>query len=328
MSRLKKRFSAWNLLWIVPLALILALAVMMYVVPAFENVDRTAAAGSADWMKSLADDTPIAEVTLPGTHDSAAQNVQLAYFSKCQALSIAEQLEAGFRYLDIRLGDCDEGFKLMHGFVNCTDGALPWSGALKLDSVLNDCYGFLEEHPSEFIVFCVKHEHGDASDAEFMSKLMAVLGEHSDRWYQGTELPTVGEARGKLVLLHRTEAQPEFGIAFNWRDQGGFEDASLGSEANANASCTVFVQDRFEYDADEKWLAFTSGMENAQPSESTAALNFLSAKGHAKYGHPYGLAVPLNKKLAGLSAERLSGWVIVDFGSAKLAEHIYSGNFD
>ena len=73
----------------------------MYLIPAFETVDKTPVEGSADWMSRLSDEKLISEVVLPGTHDSATQYVQLAFFSKCQALSIKEQLEAGFRYLDV-----------------------------------------------------------------------------------------------------------------------------------------------------------------------------------------------------------------------------------
>ena len=158
------------MLWILPLALILALAVMMYVIPAFEKVDKTPVRGASDWMKALPDDMPLTEVTLPGTHDSATEYVQLAFFSKCQALDIRGQLEAGYRYLDIRLSD-GEGMPLMHGFTNCTVNGWPWAKTLYLESVLENCYAFLEENPTETVLFCVKHEHGDASDSDFADAL-------------------------------------------------------------------------------------------------------------------------------------------------------------
>lgn len=327
MSKTKKRISAWNILWIVPLALILALAVMMYVIPAFEGVDRTSVSGSADWMAALSDETYVSQVVIPGTHDSATNYVQLAYFSKCQALSIEKQLEAGFRYLDIRLGDGENGLKLMHGFTSCTKGPWPWSSALMLSDVLKECYDFLDAHPTEFIVFCVKHEHGDSSESAFHEALMAELEKDPGRWYFGASLPTVGEARGRLVLLRRTGSPDAAGISFDWHDQGGFEDASKNTELNTNHNCSVYVQDRYEYEAEEKWAAFIAGVEGSEVSYDTAALNFLSTKGNSKYGHPFKYAVPLNEKLLELEGESISGWVIVDFASAPLAEHIYKNNF-
>ena len=56
-------------------------------------------------------------------------------------------------------------------------------------------------------------------------------------------------------------------------------------------------------------------------------ISFLSTKGTAKYGHPYSFAKTLNAKLMAEDTASLDGWIIVDFGSAGLAEHIYKANF-
>lgn len=322
----KKKFSAWNVLWIIPLLAVLAVCVMMYVIPAFEGVSAEKVEGSENWMKDLPDEALLSEVVLPGTHDSATQYAQLAFFSKCQSLGFREQLDAGYRYLDIRLGD-GEGLPLMHGFINCTVNGWPWAGTLYLESVLSDCYAFLEANPTETIVFCVKHEHGDAPDADFAEKLAAFTAEAPERWYEGSEVPTVGEARGKLVLLKRFEDGGKLpGLTFIWEKQRGYADTEKHSEAYENPACTGYVQDRFEYDADEKWTAFVKGMGTAEASETSVSLNFLSTKGHAKYGHPWKFASVLNKKLAE-NGDGLCGWIIVDFGSAELAKTIWSANF-
>ena len=55
------------------------------------------------------------------------------------------------------------------------------------------------------------------------------------------------------------------------------------------------------------------------------AIHFLSTKGTATFGHPYRYARALNGKL--MEREELSGWIVVDFASAPLAEHIYEFNF-
>ena len=83
-ERKKKAVKLMHLLWILPALMILSAAVLMYVVPALELADRTAVEGSADWMAKLDDDKQLSEITLPGTHDAATKNVQLAFFSKCQ----------------------------------------------------------------------------------------------------------------------------------------------------------------------------------------------------------------------------------------------------
>ena len=125
------------------LAMLLLFVLGVLILPLTEGADTAPVEGSADWMARLPDDTPLDAIVIPGTHDSATQYVQLAYFAKCQSLSIGEQLEAGFRYLDIRLGDADKGGvpRLMHGFTNCKRSLL--GGKLYLDAVLADCYASL-----------------------------------------------------------------------------------------------------------------------------------------------------------------------------------------
>lgn len=319
-----------HLLWIVPLLIVLVFAVLMYVVPALETVDKTAVAGSADWMAKLDDATYLSEVVLPGTHDAATQNVQLAFFSKCQALGIGDQLEAGFRYLDIRLGASGETLKLMHGFTNCTTSGWPWAGTLYLDKALSDCYAFLSAHPTEAIVFAVKQEHGSETPEQFESLLSAYIAKDPDKWLLTDSIPTVGEARGKIVLLRHYEDKsmptPAVGIPCYWQTQNGHDDVTKNAATHKNGNYTLIVQDRYEYGASDKWNAFLKGQEAGQMGPTFLSIHFLSTKGTSRFGHPYKYAKTLNANLLAYEG-RLSGWVVTDFGSPALAQRIYSENF-
>lgn len=328
----RKRFRAIKLLhilWILPLLLVLTAGVLLYVVPAFETADRTAVEGSADWMARLDDGKLLSEVTLPGAHDCATANVQLAFVTKCQALSVGGQLDAGIRYLDIRLGADGERLKLMHGFTNCTTSGFPWAGNLYLDAVLNDCYAFLSAHPTEMVVFAVKQEHGDESVAQFQRLLHAYIDRQPDRWLLTDRIPTVGEARGKLVLMRRYADEANLGtdsgIPLLWDDQGAHDDVSKHVAVHDNGAYTLYVQDRYAYDAVDKWNAFTEGLNADRTGADAAAIHFLSTKGTAAYGHPYAFAKTLNRKL--LATDALHGWIVIDFADATLAAHIYEQNF-
>ena len=252
---------------------VLLAAAAVFVLPLCEGVSRAPVEGSADWMAALDDSTPLNLVTLPGTHNAGAANAQLAFFSKCQSLGIRAQLEAGYRYLDIRLGkdEADGELILKHGFTNCKPSALS-SRALTLAEAAADCCAFLDAHPTEAVLFCVKHEHGDFPISEMQTLLAAECAKAPERWFLSDTLPTVGEARGKIVLLRR------YG-----------DDAGLGE----------------------------------------AAVHFLSTKGSLAYGHPFWFARTLNRRLLryGLPVGEPLGWIIVDFGSAKLAEHVWRCNF-
>ena len=328
-----KRFKAkklLHLLWIVPTLLILSVGCLMYVVPAFENVDRTPVADSADWMAKLDDALPMSKIVLPGTHDSATKNVQLAFFSKCQALDIGEQLDAGFRYLDIRLGADGDRLKLMHGFTNCTTSGWPWAGALYLEDVLKPCYDFLMSHPTETVVFAVKQEHGSETVEAFEKLLHAYIGKNPDQWLLTDCIPTLGEARGKLVLMRRyadkAQLGTDSGISLLWDNQNGHDDVTLHTAMHDNGTYRLYVQDRYEYDTFDKWNAFTNGLAAGEAEDDAVSIHFLSTKGTATYGHPYQFAKALNPKL--LDADRLSGWIIVDFASATIADYIYMMNFN
>ena len=312
------------------LVLLLLLALAMIVVPLTETGDKTPVPGSADWMAQLPDDKLLSEIVIPGTHDSGTQYVQLAFFSKCQAMGIAAQLEAGFRYLDIRLGvdEHNDIFQLMHGFTKCMTGALAVD-SLYLDGVLEDCYRFLDAHPSETILFAVKQEHGDESVEAFETMLDAYIRENEDNWLLTDVIPTLGEARGKLVLLRRYEDEAGLGsragIPFLWANQNGHDDVALSAAAEDNGY-TLYVQDRYEYGTEDKWNAFTAGMDAGRSrGAEDISLSFLSTKGILAYGHPFAYAKTLNARLMQANLA-LDGWVIVDFASAPLAERIYSAN--
>lgn len=249
-------------------------------------------------------------------------------------LSIGEQLESGFRYLDIRLGE-DEGaeaLKLMHGFTDCKTGFGPQSEALYLDAVLEQCYRFLAAHPSETVLFAVKQEHGSLSVAAFQTLLDRYIQQSPNGWLLTDSFPTLGQARGKLVLLRRYADEAGLGsragIPFLWIDQRGSEDPALNTVASQNDGYTLWVQDRFEYDSADKWNAFRSGMDN-DAGVKDVSLNFLSTKGSRTYGHPYRHAQLLNDRLlrTELPAGSFHGWIVIDFGSAPLARHIYAANF-
>lgn len=310
-------------------AVLTVFLVMMYVIPAFETVDRTPEADAGDWMAALADELTLSEVVLPGTHDSASKNVDLAFFSKCQELTVKEQLEAGYRYLDVRLAMENGRLKLMHGFVTCRTGGWPFSGTLYLDEILADCYRFLEEHPQEILLFAVKQEHGNEPVVEFENCLNAYVSKDRSHWLLSDCLPTVGEARGKIVLLRRysdrAELGKESGISYHWTSQDDRTGEQHTAESN-NGTYTLWVQDRYKYDAEEKWKAFLSGLEAAPVSENEVAVHFLSTNGSVQFGHPHQYAVELNEKFR-KAGNDWKGWIILDFGTSEMAALIYRQNF-
>ena len=113
---------------LVVLSLVVIALLYVFLEPLTEKISSGPADDSESWMARLGDDVLISDISIPGAHDSATQYVQLAFFSKCQSLSVGEQLRDGCRYLDIRLGLNKSGDDLIfyRGFCKCKTGFLPW----------------------------------------------------------------------------------------------------------------------------------------------------------------------------------------------------------
>ncbi|MFM5081519.1 hypothetical protein ACEUBN_09275 [Aeromonas veronii] len=75
-----------------------------YIPTSFEN---------KSWMKRLSDHERIDSISIPGTHDSAA--LYGGDIVETQSASITEQLNAGIRFLDIRLKHISNVFAIHHG---------------------------------------------------------------------------------------------------------------------------------------------------------------------------------------------------------------------
>lgn len=322
------KFICFTLLSII-IVILLTVTSLFYIFPLFEHGPSGKVTGSNNWMKDLNDEMLISEVVLPGSHDTGAINCDLAYFAKCQSLSVLEQLEAGFRYLDIRLDITDDGkLCLMHGFIHCRKRNFPTSKYLYLEDVLNDCYTFLDNNPTECLVFAIKSE-GDNSIDDLNALLMEQVLANEKYWLETSDIPKVKDLRGKILLLtrysNRLESQ-KYGLYFNWSDQGNTRETTKHIEENNNDLFYLYVQDRYKYDIFDKLEAFLNCINYEIEHTNYIKLSFLSTNGNVTYGHPYKYAKQLNKILIDDDI-KLNGWVIVDFCSPKLAERIYQENF-
>lgn len=285
---------------------------------------------NANWMSKVQDNMNLSDITIPGVHDAGTCKVQLSYFSQCQDKSIKDLLDCGFRYLDIRVGVDNNKLRFYHGSTSCLQPN--GSGNLYLDSVLNDCYSFLDKNPSETILFAVKQENGSGGVADFQNVLNSYIQSNANKWLLTDFVPTLGSARGKMVLFRRHSDEARLGrmagIPTIWRDQGDKSNSSLSYEDNQNEGKSLMVQDRYKYSADSKWNAFDSTITASVGRSGCMKINFLSTTGSGLLGSPKSYADSLNKSLLKktLKGNKL-GWLIVDFGNSDIASHIYSANF-
>ena len=73
------------------------------------------------------------------------------------------------------------------------------------------CVDFLETHPTECIVMQIKwHEAADdgTSTQTFQQVLDAYIGPFRSFFYLDNRIPTLGEVRGKIVVVRRFDLDP------------------------------------------------------------------------------------------------------------------------
>lgn len=161
---------------------------------------------ASDWMAKLPDNTQLKDISIPGTHDSGARFGLSA--CKNQTWTIASQLEGGIRYFDIRNRRTQNGFSIHHG---------PCFQKMTFGNVLDDIKAFLENHPNEVVLMRVKEEFMAEQDSDSFYEIWErYMQQYSHLFVPDMErLPTLGEARGKIVVLRNAGfagyGQPLFG---------------------------------------------------------------------------------------------------------------------
>ena len=313
-------------------ALLLLVLGTLFLFPYAERVSANPTEGSADWMKEVNDEILLDAMNVPGTHDSATTYVQLPYFMRCQSLTIREQLDAGFRYLDIRLNEENGKLYFYHSFAKCQTGMLPWAEALELEVVLEQVYSFLTSHPTETVIFVVKQE-GSGDVALFQTVLQGYIEKNPELWLLTSQVPTLGEARGKIVLFRRyadkAGLKAQSGIALNWKDQGGTELPNDFLQKESRDGVIFYIQDRYNYSVEEKRKAMEEAL--LQAKELAVAdgirIHFASTAGPNSLHHPYKIAKQMNTWFQNENFEGKIGWVMFDFGTAELAESVYQLNY-
>jgi 1-phosphatidylinositol phosphodiesterase len=267
-------------------------------------------AGGPDWMAGLPDRTPITRITIPGTHNSAALHEPLPSTAACQSLTIPGQLEAGVRFLDLRCRHLNDRFHIFHGPVDQRTSFHDCLTALKT---------FLKAHPTETVIVSINRAHKTTNATRSFTATFETYLTPGDWWIRN-ELRTLGEARGKIILLRRFASEKHLGIsATNWRSQA------------RHATRQLVIQDLYgPGSVAAKWTAVSAAFNIKEPDK--LHLNFTSGYLRNGLGIPNIRAIsgPMHRHLTAYLAKaphRPHGVVILDFATPDLTEAIFRLNF-
>ncbi|KAI9038052.1 phosphatidylinositol-specific phospholipase C [Aspergillus affinis] len=267
------------------------------------------------WMGELKDNTLVSSLSIPGTHNSPTCHVAPPSV-RCQAVSPKEQLQNGVRFFDIRVqpqypnDPAKDDLALVHSVF-----PISLTGNKYFRDLMREVDDFLKQNPSETLIISLKREGpGEHTDEQLGRILHDHYARSESNWYTEPKIPTLGEVRGKVVLLRR------FNIAQNLKEAHGGRgwgiDASAWADNCANATCAsgqVCIQDFYEVqetqNIGEKVKYVTEHCERAGKTcypfgvlpgpQATSAhpfyINFLSASNFWKLGTwPEKIAAKLN----------------------------------
>ncbi|KAK7684114.1 hypothetical protein QCA50_012758 [Cerrena zonata] len=288
------------------------------------------------WMKELDDNTKLTQLAIPGTHNSAACHTALPSV-QCQGESVTEQLKHGVRFFDIRVGkqflkegDDAKDLQVIHGKFPVK---IPFPRLLK--DVLKEFYDFIKDNKSETVLVSIKQEGTDDwnNDKDEFGNCIwdRYVDKQKDLWYLKSDLPKLGDARGKLVLFRR------FGVKDDEKKQKfGFDAASWKYNTTEDDRGRFVVQDFCEIqnkdDISKKVKYVKDLAEKAQKSnDDKLFVNFTS--GSNFFDHdcwPQQVADAMDKGGVEKVFAKGCGIIVLDYIEAhnwKLAKALIDKNF-
>ncbi|KAK4451685.1 PLC-like phosphodiesterase [Podospora aff. communis PSN243] len=194
------------------------------------------------WMSSLPPHLPLSSLSIPGTHNSPTHYTALPSV-RCQAVPIRSQLDNGIRFLDIRVSvpEGDTDLALVHSAF-----PIALSGTKYFHDLLAKVYSFLDANPSESVLMSLKREGTGKGTDQMLGQYLRdryFAGEDARRWYTAPRIPTLGEARGKIVLVRR------FHLDASMQEAGLGIDGSVWPDNCADGTCgsgQIRIQDFYE----------------------------------------------------------------------------------
>jgi len=273
-----------------------------------------------NWMGDLPDDTEINQISIPGTHDSATYGKNLGIGVKTQTWSVKEQLEAGIRFLDIRVRRTDNSWSLHHGAFYL---------GKQFGDIMDMVTGFLKQHPSEVVFMHIKNDY----DAKKNSKSHAEIWKRYSGIYDRYIVPpspkkvTLGDIRGKVFVLSQiNEVDSSAGKYWPTDDKNVLQNyykVSLLAHDKADAKTQEATMP-----AKKRLIKQYIDKARKEPASMEMIFNLLSGSTHMT---PQNVADYTNDTAYDYikhdGKKRTNGVIIMDFPGEKLVYRIIKSNF-
>ena len=162
---------------------------------------------ATNWMTLLDDNTKVALLTIPGTHDAATSTCSA--MGKCQTLTIPQQLECGVRAFDLR-PTMDNNNTLGNIYHTILDTGVSMADAMMYFD------NFLKAHPGEGIIVLMRYESerqifGSISEDYYKSAMKNFLWDnkiYQSRMAAFNKSMTMKDLRGRILIISRNDLSP------------------------------------------------------------------------------------------------------------------------
>ncbi|KAL5600994.1 hypothetical protein BROUX41_005825 [Berkeleyomyces rouxiae] len=290
------------------------------------DLDR---ASHPNWMESVPGQYQLGALSIPGTHNSMTYSMYFDEDRQCQNTPLSSQLNAGIRYLDItgrtqRGSDADPDRNIIQVYHKNVDTGN------SLDSVLGDIFNFLQANPSEAIIMRLEKDNDAPSDAPIFEDVLeeylfydTEMGQRArDYLYRtngrnGYELPTLGDLRGKLLILQDfyTKKRGLFGVPW---------DSSKISVVDWKLTFAGFGKDK-------KWSSISDGITAAEKEKKNKlhVTHVSLSHGPPPYKGAGGPRSGMNDRLGnylGYDNAKRVGILVMDFPGEVLVDQIIGLN--
>jgi len=255
---------------------------------------------NSSWMAGIPDSYPLSEVTMPGTHNTMA--LHGGHIAECQSWSLASQLRAGVRFLDIRVRHVKGNLTIHHG--------VSYQRA-HFGHVLEGVVDFLKEYPTETVLMRLREEFSETGDIYGAVVNYIHRYAHWDLLWHSRETPTMGQARGKLIVLQEFSG-PDLGMRYRSLDIA--DDWSVPTLLHL----------------EEKWQSVYDHLE-AAPVGNKAQMFLTYASGAGVFTYPSLIAQRINRRLfdyldAKMGQKQRFGIITTDYPAAPLIQMIIDFN--
>lgn len=211
-----------------------------------------------NWITPLDDNIYVSQMSIPGSHDAATgENMATIIgnlFAQTQEMTLQKQWELGVRAFDLRPAIYDAIFGstnelwLYHGMTRVN---ISWASAM------NTLKANLASNPGEFAVVLFRHEDEstagkNTNTTDFNNFMATWVNQNANSIVEWKPDLTIGEARGKIILISRFAGSWQYGAFTEW-NHDDLTNATTGprtqtiKNATGTQSGQIYIQDDYDF---------------------------------------------------------------------------------